>query len=250
MTGPGCRMTGGKMIVESLNVEYTIVERRSDLLYLLEDDSLRLIDVQGSNDGKMPYRVGVYSLMGGEKYGKPVYAAVLYLGEAPMRMKNYLKCGGTTVAYDLIDIRDFSFEDLMAGGPGDWAFAVLTRGGPERLGEILERAKGLPGPKCARLIAQVGVMSGLRRARGKFKMELDKMPVYIDIEKNVFLNSIQNIGIAKGRAETLSRLLERKFGKLPAWAKMRVKNAAPEQIQEWLDSVLTAATLEETLGRR
>ena len=250
------RMTGGKAIVESLNVEFAIIERRSDLLYLLEDGTLKLVDIQGANDWRMPYRVGVYTLMGGEKYQRPVFAAVLYLGEAPMRMKNYLKCGKTTVEYDLIDIRDFSFETLMAGGPGDWAFAVLTRGGPERLGEILERAKTLQAPARQRLVTQVGVMSGLRRAQEKFKMELTKMPVYIDIEKNVFLNSIQNIGIGKGREEglaegrmsLLARLLERKFGKVPEWALLSMKGATVEQIEEWADRVLFAATLEEALG--
>ena len=44
------RMTGGKAIVESLNVEFAIGERRSDLLYLLEDGTPRLIDIQGAND--------------------------------------------------------------------------------------------------------------------------------------------------------------------------------------------------------
>ena len=245
------RVTGGKAIQASLNVEYAMVEeRRSDLLYLLEDGTMRLLDIQGSNDRKMHYRAGVYSLMSGEKYGREVWVTVLYIGDAPMRMKDYLKCGGTTVKYDLIDIREIDFDTLMAGGPGDWALAILAKGGVERLGEILARARTLRGAGRERLIVQIGVFAGLRRARRQFKMELKKMPAYIDINKNVFLNEVQQIGVAKGRLELLSRLLERKFGKLPKWAALQLKNAATEEVAAWGDRVLTARTLEAALGRK
>ena len=233
-------------------------ERRSDLLFLLEDDTMRLLDIQASNDVKMPYRAGIYSLMSGEKYKRPVHVTVLYLGDEPMRMSSRLECGSTTVEYELIDIREYGFDELMAGGPGDWALAILAKGGMGRLREAIDRAMTLPSPMRERLIAQMGMLSGLRKARDKFKMELKKMPVYIDIYKNVFLAEIKRIGaeqgraegLAEGRLEMLSRLLERRFGKLPRWAKLALKKGDPSQIDQWADRVLTAVTLEEAFGRK
>ena len=202
------RVTGGKAIRASLNVEYAMVEeRRSDLLYLLEDETMRLLDIQAANDHKMPYRAGIYSLMSGQKYQRPVHVTVLYLGDEPMRMRDQLQCGSTTVAYDLIDIREYDFDDLLAGGPGDWALAILAKGGMDRLREVIDKAMTLPSPRRERLIAQMGTLSGLRKARNKFRMELKKMPVYIDIDKNVFLAEIKRIGADQGRAEGPGRRL-------------------------------------------
>ena len=84
------------------------------------------------------------------------------------------------------------------------------------------------------------------------------MPVYIDIDKNVFLAEIKRIGadqgraegLAEGRLEVLSRQLERRFGKLPRWAKLALKKGGPSQIDEWADRILTAGTLEEAFGRK
>lgn len=51
------RVTGGKAIRASLNVEFAMVEeKRSGLLYLLEDDTMRLLDIQAANDRQMSYR--------------------------------------------------------------------------------------------------------------------------------------------------------------------------------------------------
>lgn len=55
-------------------------------------------------------------------------------------------------------------------------------------------------------------------------------------------------GKAKGRIETLTRLLTRRFGPLPDWASARLQSATPEQLDQWTDLVLDAATLSEVLG--
>ena len=55
-------------------------------------------------------------------------------------------------------------------------------------------------------------------------------------------------GRTEGRIETLARLLTRRFGPLPEWAAERLRAAAPEQLDQWTDLVLDAATLREVLG--
>ena len=85
----------------------------------------------------------------------------------------------------------------------------------DRLREAIDQAMTLPSPRRERLIAQMGMLSGLWKARNQFKMELIKMPVYIDIDKNIFLAEMKRIGANQGRLEIISRQLERRFGKLP-----------------------------------
>ena len=55
-------------------------------------------------------------------------------------------------------------------------------------------------------------------------------------------------GIAKGEAMSLSRLLERRFGPLPATVKARVGRANLAQLDAWIDRVLDAKSLGAVFG--
>ena len=257
------RLTGGVAAGKTLNVEFALVKsRRADLLFELENNELFLLDFQTDNDNEMEYRVGVYTLLSAQKYKKKVNAAVLYMGRGRMRMKSRLDAGSAKVKYVLIDIRDIAATTLLKGGPGDWALALLARGGPEKMREILRLAMTLPTAQRDRLIAQIAVLSDLRRLSKKFKMEVEKMGNYINIEENVILKDIRDKGKAEGKAEgialgmlqgmakTLRDLLETKFGPLPAWAIRRVDGGSGEQMQLWTRKVLTARSLHGVLDRR
>ena len=50
-------------------------------------------------------------------------------------------------------------------------------------------------------------------------------------------------GLAEGKAETLTRLLERRFGYLPRQDRARIAAAEISQIEAWLDAVLDAPDL-------
>tara|TARA_R100000306_G_scaffold62518_2_gene71796 strand:- start:88781 stop:88996 length:216 start_codon:yes stop_codon:yes gene_type:complete len=52
-------------------------------------------------------------------------------------------------------------------------------------------------------------------------------------------------GIELGEARTLKRQLTRRFGVLPQWAVERVDGAKGEQLEQWLDLVLDADSLEQ-----
>ena len=51
-------------------------------------------------------------------------------------------------------------------------------------------------------------------------------------------------GEAKARASTLNRLLERRFGRVPAAVRERVRSASVHELDAWLDALLDAPTLE------
>jgi len=52
------------------------------------------------------------------------------------------------------------------------------------------------------------------------------------------------VGKAAGIAESLTRLLERRFGALSRSVRDRIVGARPEQVEIWLDAVLDAPDLE------
>ena len=81
-----------------------------------------------------------------------------------------------------------------------------------------------------------------------------------EIEKMQYITSIERIGIAKGitqgitqgiakgriegESKLLKRLLERRFGVLPAWATEKLSNASESALEAWGEAVLTAPTLD------
>ena len=245
-------LTGGRAIKQTLNVEFAVVEqRRADLLFELDDDSLFLLDCQSENDDEMEYRIGIYNLIGAQKYRRKIWPTVLYMGMAPMRMKDSLDAGGTTVKYNLVDIRAIDAAALLkSGSPGDWALAILAKGGLERLREILAKAMGLAAGRRDRMLVQVCILAGLRKASGKVKMEVKRMGGHINIQEHEFLRDIWNDAKVEGAIGVLRDLVEQKFGPLPAWAASRLKDATPEQIAVWSRKVLNAGALEGIIGRK
>ncbi len=51
-----------------------------------------------------------------------------------------------------------------------------------------------------------------------------------------------------GEAETLLKLLELKFGPLPQWVEPKIDSASKEQLDHWVEGILTADTLDSLFG--
>jgi hypothetical protein len=114
------QLTGGVRIKAFLNIDLAkVLERCADLVLLLEDKTVLHIEFQSANDKDMAYRAGIYCVLLGHKYRCRVRQVVLYIGPAKMRM---------AVGVDR---------------PGDLALAMLARGGPDRVAEIIRRANEL-----------------------------------------------------------------------------------------------------------
>jgi hypothetical protein len=282
------QITRGARIRQFLNPELPAVFKRvADLMMLLSSGEILHVDFQTTNDRSMAYRVGVYGLLAAWKFKRRVRHVVIYLGARRLTMSPRVEAGDVTVNYQLIDIREMEVDALLAtGNPADCALALLARDGPARLREIVERAARLPEEDRQRALAQMAVLSGLRRVSEALTMEVRAMGLTVDIEKNAFLRDIRDAAILQGRqegleagreegreegleagreegleagreagvlqgtAKTLERLLETKFGPLPKWAKTRLSEATASQLDRWTIKVLAAATLEEAIGRR
>lgn len=57
-------------------------------------------------------------------------------------------------------------------------------------------------------------------------------------------------GMQKGEVIALKRLIKVKFDELPVWAEERIQTASVEELEHWLDRVLTAESLEALLDGR
>jgi predicted transposase YdaD len=55
-------------------------------------------------------------------------------------------------------------------------------------------------------------------------------------------------GEVEGKADSIKRLLARRFGPLPAGAEQRIDAAPVAQLNTWLDGILDATSLEDLLG--
>lgn len=242
-------LTAGVAVREVLNVELARVEeRRADLVFSLADKTLLHIEFQSGNDKDMPYRMGIYCLLLGQKYRRRVRQVVLYLGQPKMRMEDHVDLGQTRSAYSLMDIRQMDAGRLMASGrPGDLPLAMLAGGGPEQTLEIAKRAGALKGAEQQRALSQLILLSGLRRLTGRLTMELKTMGIATDpFYKNILVID----AMREARATMLRKQLVTKFGRLPKWVDQRLEEANSDQIERWSIKILNAGTIESTLGKQ
>ena len=71
------------------------------------------------------------------------------------------------------------------------------------------------------------------------------MPTAAEEWKNEGLAEGLMRGRAEGKAETLLRQLERRFGAVPEDARTRVLAAQVEDLDAWLDAILSASSLDD-----
>ena len=66
------------------------------------------------------------------------------------------------------------------------------------------------------------------------------------------INAARNEGRVEGaaseRANLLKRLLAQRFGDLPEWAVARINTASAEQLNAWVDAILSGPSLAKVLG--
>ena len=262
-------MTGGIHVREFLNVEFPrAMEWRSDLVALLEDDTVFHFEFQGQNHKSIAYRQGIHGLLIAERYQRRVRQVVLYVGKPEMRMNSELDTGEIQVSFRLMDIREIDAEMLLRSGrAGDLALAMLAKGGTERLAEILLRAAKLRPESRSRVMVQLAVFSGLRGLSNQVRMEMDTMgTIPLEFRDNVFLREVweqvMSEGLAKGKAiaeaeaevvgmmKILHLQLLTKFGRVPRWAEQRLKKASKVQLERWSKKFITAQTLDAVIGKK
>jgi hypothetical protein len=193
----------------------------------------------------------------GLRYGRLPRQVALYIGEAPLRMKDRVEGPDLSVRFHLVDIRDLDGERLLASANlGDNVLAVLTRLSerPKLIRRILERiAAGKPAERD-RALAELFIVSGLRKMEGEARWEARKMPILNDIMDNEVIGPAIRKGLKQGRAEgqmeIVVSLIEKRFGRIPPAVGRRIAALKPAQLKRVGLRLLDARRIEDLFARQ
>jgi hypothetical protein len=260
LTRPGssilAQLTGASSL-RWLNVELPKVSnRRVDLLGELPDGGLVHIELQSRNEKDFALRMAEYLFGIRRKYGRLARQVALYVGEAPLRMKDGIEGPGVSVRFHLVDIRDLNGEQLLASANmGDNVLAVLTRLGeqPGAVRRILKRIAAGPREARDQALAELFIVAELRRITGHVKREVEKMPIHLDIKDHEVIGPLIRNGVRQGRVEGQVEMLlsqiEKRFGKIPAAVAQRIAALKPAQLKRVGLRLLDAQRIEDLFAR-
>jgi len=264
LTRPGSALLAaltGKAELRWLNVEMPAVRNlRVDLLGESTDGELVQIELQSRNEKRFEFRMGEYLFGSGRRDGRLPRQIVLYVGEAPLRMKSAIKGPDLFYRFHIVDIRDLDGEALLASrNLGDNVIAILTAIGsqPGTVRRILERIANGPAAERDEALAEFLILAGLRRLKDEVKKEARRMPIHLDIMDNEFIGPLirqkqkeaAEEGWTKGQAAILLSLMEKRFGRVPARMRKRLGNLNPEQLKVAGLRLLDAQRIEDLFGQ-
>jgi hypothetical protein len=260
LTRPGnsvlAQVTGASSL-KWLNVEAPKVSnRRVDLLGELPDRNLIHIELQSRNEKDFPLRMAEYLFGIGRQYGRLPRQVALYVGEAPLRMKDRVEGADVSVRFHLVDIRDLDGEELLASAHvGDNVLAVLTRLSeqPRAVRRILERiAAGDPEGRD-QAFAELLILAKLRQLSGEVERETREMPILEDIMDHDVIGPAIRKGLRQGRVEGQVEMLlsqmEKRFGRIPLSVSERIAALKPAQLKRVGLRLLDARRIEDLFAR-
>jgi hypothetical protein len=238
-----------------LDVELPKVQNlRVDLLGETGDGALIHVELQSTNEKAMPLRMAEYYLGIYRLLARFPRQLCLYIGKAPLQMQSELRCPDLSFRYAIVDIRSLDGDRLMESSDiGDNVIAILTRlrDYKDAIRSIVAKMAGLAAAERETAMRLLLTISGLRNLEEVVQQEVRKMPLYIDIMENKVLGPAYKRGLeegeVKGELTILRRLVEKRFGPLPAWAEERLTAKSTTELEDLSLRVLDATTLDELL---
>jgi predicted transposase YdaD len=163
-----------------------------------------------------------------------------------------------------VDARDLDGGLLLASKRvEDNLLAILTRLEDQTgaIRQILVRIASLDDPARRDAFAQFLIISGMRRLGQTIKEEAQKMPILNDILDHEVIGPAILQGRREGRQEGLQegrqegrqeglqavtrRLLEKRFGQIPAWVETRLANLSTAELYDLAERILDTSNLEQ-----
>jgi predicted transposase YdaD len=246
-------------VCEWLNVDLPRVEnRRVDLLGRTASGRLIHIEFQSANDPHMPLRMAEYGLSILRKYGEFPEQLVIYIGNDPLRMDREFRTEGLHCCYHLVDVRDLQSAQLLASKQiMDNLFAVLTK--PENslatLHEVAHRIRERKLGQHDSVIELFLVTCGLRGLLPAAEKELLTMSITMDFDltQYKFIGDIarkskeegREQGLEQGRRATLTKQLQKRFGRLPASVTRRLAAMPAAEVDQLALDILDARSLKD-----
>ncbi len=253
----------GARIDHWLNVEFPEVQQtRVDLLGVttLHDKDLAGVELQSTNDPKLPLRMAEYAVRTYRRYEVFPRQYVLYVGNEPLRMPSELAGPDFFCRYTIIDVRTLD-EEALLNSPfdSDNILAILTnhRDRRETIRRILQRIATLEGGGRDDAFKKLMILAGLRKLGDTITAEVKHMPILDDIMDHDVLGpairqGIQQgmqegmqAGVQKGELTILRRLLGRRFGNLPPSFDERLSNLSSSELEDLSVRLFDAKSLDE-----
>jgi hypothetical protein len=259
----------GFTVARWLNVELPDIRSlRVDLLGETAENGLVHIELQSTNDSDMALRMAEYSLAIRRRFARNPAQLVLYVGEAPMRMKTEFTGPHLSFACEALDVRDLDCENWLSSNLiEDNILAILLRFGtePQTLRRILEKISAADPELHHDAVADLITLARLRKVSDILNQEVQQMAIkyedYVITEEEFlevyepFLRITRQIersvahGAAKGKRDALLLQLAERFGPVPQWARERLETMSPPEMDSTFVRLLTAPSLEDLLPR-
>ena len=229
-----------------------------------EDGSLHHVEFQSSNEAAFAVRMLEYYAYLLRVHKQHIVQTVLYLGREPLRLERTLKSPSMDFRFEIINLREYDAEPLLASP--DWAdnALALLAGGDSRkaLDVALSRLRAMNSEDQAWASGTLLLLSGILGIEETVDARLKEVGM-INVMENKVLGPLilkrceeaeqvgrsQGIqqGMQQGRLDLLREQLTEKFGSLPPWAIQRLEAASADDLHTWAKRVLHGTTLEDTI---
>ncbi|HMJ62214.1 MAG TPA: DUF4351 domain-containing protein, partial [Bryobacteraceae bacterium] len=150
------------------------------------------------------------------------------------------------------DIRTLDSEPLLNSVlPADNVIAILTRlrDRPAAIRRILSRIGTLETGARDAAFAQLLILSGLRKLGDSIRTEVQSMPIMHDIMDHEIIGPAIRQGMQQEGISILRRLIEKRFGPLPASAEERLTHLSITELEDLSIRVLDAKGMDDLFDR-
>lgn len=258
----------GKRYVDKL-VRVTRLGGEEDWLYIH-------VEVQGYPEAEFPQRMFVYNYRLYDRYGRPVASFAVLADDAPnWQPRQYsheiLGCSHT-FKFPVAKLTEYSEQcETLLENPNPFALITVahrltqqSKGddqGRYQAKRTLVRLLYQRGWDKQRVIDMFAVLDWMMRLPEDLNLLIWQEIEQLEEQAHMrYVTSVERFGLKKGieqgieqgiergiqqgESKLIKRLLERRFGALPAWVLDKLAKAAAAELERWGDEILTAPTLE------
>ena len=223
-----------------------------DFVVRLVDGRILHLELQSKNDPRIEWRCLEYWQVISEQWpDAEVIQVIIYAGDSPLKMANGIKRGRLTYGFDIVDLQQVAANTFLeSAGDNERMLAALCHSDDPRatIRTILASWKHLSAKDIRDKLANLSVLSQLRKHDTIVKEESAIMPIEIDIRENAFVKWGEEMGEARGEGKLLTKILERRFGPIPEDVRVRISTANAETIETWAENLESARTLTDIFG--
>jgi len=254
------RLVSGQMLARALPTEHPETkDQRVDTLCLLEDGSVLHIEWQACYDDEMPWRMLRYwVVIAGAHRGRHVRQVVIQVGGKTL-VGDRLERPGLSYRYLVIDSRTIDRGPLLESAEiEDNILAILFGADDLRptIRVILSRIARLDEQPRRDALTQLTILAAFRQVAHLIEEEMTAMPLVVDFAQDPYFarlfrkmtDEARDEGREKGESLMLVRLLERRFGALPADLRSRILAFDSDTAEACADRMFDAPTLAAVLG--